>query len=80
MAGHLGRYGFMARMTQGPVSYGLNRGTLYKGSGRIAHLRIWQFDRSGGVETLALYDKGWRFGRIRHLRVVRRLVDTLDGR
>ncbi|MDA8344386.1 MAG: hypothetical protein M0Z66_02760 [Thermaerobacter sp.] len=80
VAGHLGRYGFMARLTRGPVSYGLNRSTLYKGRGRIAQLRIWRFDHSGEVEILALYDKGWQYGRLQHLRVVRRLVDTLDGR
>lgn len=80
IAGHLGDYGFMARLTQGPVGYGLNRRTLYKGDGRIAQLRIWSFSRDGQVQILALYDHGWRFGRMRHLRLVRRMVDVLDGR
>ena len=80
VAGHFGRYGFHARLTQGPVSYGLNQHSLYKGHGRIAQLRIWQFDRSGAMVTLALYDRGWRFGRRQHLGVVRRLVEVLDGR
>ena len=80
VAGHLGRYGYHARLTRGPVSYGLNRRTLYKGQGRIAQLRIWHFDRSGAMVTLVLYDRGWRFGRLRHLGLVRRLVQVLDGR
>lgn len=80
VAGHLGQYGFMARLTRGPVSYGLNRATLYKGKGRIAQLRIWQFGMAGEIQTVALYDKGWQYGRMPHLRIVRRLVDTLDGR
>jgi len=80
IAGHLGRYGYEARLTCGPVSYGLNRRTLYKGEGRIARLKIWHFDRRGELVTLALYDHGWRFGRLRHLRIVRRLVTALDGR
>lgn len=80
IAGHLGDYGFVARLTQGPVYYGLNRRTLYKGDGRIAQLRIWRFGREGNIETLVLYDHGWHYGRMRHLRLVRRLVDALDGR
>ncbi len=80
IAGHIGHYGFHARLTQGRVSYGLNHSTLYKGGGRIAQLRIWRFDRSGEMITLALYDRGWRFGRLEHLNVVRRLVQALDGR
>lgn len=80
IAGHIGRYGFQARLTQGPVSYGLNHRTLYKGQGRIAQLRLWRFDRSGEMVTLALYDRGWRFGRLEHLGIVRRLVQVLDGR
>ncbi len=80
IAGHLGKYGFHARLTQGRVSYGLNQRTLYKGGGRIAQLRIWRFDRRGEMVTLALYDRGWRFGRIENLGVVRRLVQALDGR
>lgn len=80
IAGHLGHYGFMARLTQGPVGYGLNRRTLYKGSGRIAQLRVWRFTAKGQVETLVLYDHGWCFGRLRHLRLVRQLVHALDGR
>ncbi len=80
IAGHIGHYGFDARLTQGRVSYGLNHRTLYKGDGRIAQLRIWRFGRSGEIVTLALYDRGWRFGRIEHLGIVRRLVQALDGR
>jgi len=80
IAGHLGKFGFMVRLTQGPVSYGLNRSTLYKGQGRIAHLRLWRFDERGKMITLALYDHGWRFGRLAHLSLVRRLVRSLDGR
>ncbi len=80
IAGHIGRYGFNARLTRGPVSYGLNHRTLYKGDGRIAQLRIWRFDRTGEMVTLALYDRGWRFGRLENLHLVRRLVQVLDGR
>lgn len=80
IAGHIGRYGFHARLTQGPVSYGLNHHTLYKGHGRIAQLRIWRFDARGDQVTLALYDRGWRYGRLENLGLVRRLVEVLDGR
>lgn len=80
VAGHWGHYGYTVRLTRGPVSYGLNRKTLYKGDGRIAQLRIWRFDPQGMMVTLALYDHGWRFGRLRHLQLVRRLVRTIDGR
>lgn len=79
LRGRLGPYEWEARITRGPVSYGLDPRTLYKGTGRIARLVLWQ--RIPGTNLFrkaAAFDKGWLFGRKAHLAAVERVVQYLD--
>lgn len=73
--GQIGRIHFEAELLPGRVSTGLNPRTLYKGGGRLVRLRI---DEAG--RGIALYQRGWRYGRRKHLAIIRRVVDLLDGR
>lgn len=79
MRGRCGRFQWEARMARGPVSYGLDPATLYKGSGRIVRLVIYEplGARSGG-RKVAAYDRNWLFGRKEHLSVIERVVRYLE--
>jgi hypothetical protein len=80
MRGELGRFRWEARMTRGPVSYGLDPQTLYKGSGRIARLVVYETLAGAGVSRkVAAFDRGWLFGRKDHLSVIQRLVRYLEN-
>ena len=77
--GQTGGYLWEARLSQGPTSYGLNPSTLYKGGGRVARLVLYQRLGAGGsVRKVAVYDRGWRYGRLRHLPAVRHLIRRLE--
>lgn len=79
--GELGSYIYEARLTRGTVSYGLDPDSLYKGWSRLARLVIYQKltgDPEGPTRKLASYDRGWHFGRQKHLALVRRVVRQLD--
>lgn len=79
LRGKLGSYEWEARLTRGPVSYGLDPRTLYKGTGRIARLVLWQrIPGSNLYRKAAAFDKGWQFGRKAHLAAVERVVQYLD--
>ncbi|HEY3366037.1 MAG TPA: hypothetical protein VGK74_13350 [Symbiobacteriaceae bacterium] len=81
ISGELGRYRWEARLTRGPVSYGLDPGTLYKGAGRIARLVLYErIEGTGCSRKVAAFDRGWIFGRKSHLEVVRRVVAYLADR
>lgn len=79
--GEVGRYSWEARLTRGPVSYGLDPETLYKGCGRIARLVLYEALPGTGVRRkVAAFDRGWQFGRKEHLSAIRRVVSYLEHR
>jgi hypothetical protein len=78
--GQCGAYQWEARLTRGPVSYGLDPQTLYKGRGRIARLIL--YERLSGTRSkrkVAAFDRGWLFGRMEHIRTVQRVVGYLES-
>ncbi|MGE5675084.1 MAG: hypothetical protein ACM3XM_14610 [Mycobacterium leprae] len=78
--GEFGGYRWEARLTRGPVSYGLDPASLYKGYGQVARLVLHQ--RIGGSQSyrkVAAFDHGWLFGRKEHLAAIRRVVHYLVG-
>lgn len=79
MRGRCGRYRWEARMARGPVSYGLDPATLYKGYGRIVRLVLYetQGSREAG-RKVAAFDKTWLFGRKEHLSTIERVVKYLE--
>jgi hypothetical protein len=81
MRGELGRYHWEVRMVRGPVSYGLDPQTLYKGPGRIARLVLYEcIAATGAGRKVAAFDRGWLFGRKAHLAVITRVVQYLESR
>lgn len=77
--GEWNRYQWEARMARGPVSYGLNPRTLYKGSGRIARLVLYEVIPGTRMRRkVATFDRGWHFGRKAHLAAVKRVVSYLE--
>lgn len=77
--GDLGRYSWEARMTRGPVSYGLDPATLYKGRGRIARLALYErIGATRATRKVAMFDRGWQFGRKEHLAILERIVHYLE--
>ncbi|HYF96355.1 MAG TPA: hypothetical protein VD969_29460 [Symbiobacteriaceae bacterium] len=79
MRGECGRYRWEARMARGPVSYGLDPATLYKGPGRIVRLVLYEeLSRSGAGHKVAAFDRGWLYGRKEHLAIVQRVVRYLE--
>jgi hypothetical protein len=73
--GTFGRYDFRAELAAGPVSQGLDPRTLRKGGGRLVRLEILE----RGV-PVAVYRRGWRYGRRRYGPVIARVARLLDGR
>lgn len=81
VTGRFGSLSWEARLTSLPVSYGLNPRTLLKGRGRVARLVIYQhLGRPQVPHKLAVYDRGWLFGRKRHLGEIERIVAELGRR
>lgn len=79
MRGEVGRYRWEARMTRGPVSYGLDPASLYKGYGRIVRLVVYEeLAPRGACRKVAAFDRGWSFGRKEHLSVIERVVRYLE--
>lgn len=79
ICGECGRFRWEARLTRGPVSYGLNPATLYKGAGRIARLVLYeQLTSARAGRKVAAFDRGWLFGRKEHLPVIDRVVRYLE--
>ncbi|MGE5589612.1 MAG: hypothetical protein ACM3ZA_03125 [Bacillota bacterium] len=77
--GWLGGVAWEARVTVRPVSYGLNPRTLLKGQGRVARLVVYQqIGRAQVPHKLAVYDRGWRYGRKRHLVLIQRIMSELE--
>lgn len=69
---------WQAYVARGPVSYGLNPDTLYKGRGQIVRLCLYAPVGETGVwRKVASYHRGWLFGRSRYLPAVRAVVDRL---
>lgn len=80
MRGECGRYRWEVRLTRGPVSYGLNPATLYKGAGRIARLVLYEPLTDARTDRkVAAFDRGWLFGRREHLSVIERVVRYLEA-
>lgn len=79
LQGECGPYRWEARLTRGPVSYGLDPTTLYKGQGRIASLVVYEPIQGTKLQRkVAAYNKGWQYGRRDHLVVIRRVVGYLE--
>lgn len=75
-SGRVGSIFYEVELSRAPVSYGLNVRTLYKGGGRISRLSLWR-EKRGCKERLALYARGWRYGRKKHLGAVLKVVRHL---
>lgn len=77
--GRLSGYRYEAHLARGPVSYGLDPRSLYKGWGRVVRLVLY---RPVPGTTLwvraAVYHRGWLRGRKAHLELVRRVVELLE--
>jgi hypothetical protein len=80
MRGECGHYRWEARMARGPVSYGLDPQTLYKGSGRIVRLVLFEALASSAARKVAAYDRGWQYGRKEHFTAIQRVVRYLERR
>lgn len=81
LKGRIGDCDFEARLARAEVSYGLDPATLYKGYGRIVRFVLYRSSGEAGVPVkVAAFDHGWLFGRGRHLRTVRTVVDYLERR
>lgn len=79
LRGACGAYQWEARLTRGPVSYGLDPRTLYKGGGRIARLILYEAIPGSALQRkVAAYDRGWLFGRKVYLPILYRVVDYLE--
>ncbi|MCL5039354.1 MAG: hypothetical protein M1299_05960 [Firmicutes bacterium] len=87
VTGEAGSFLWEARLARRPVSYGLDSITLYKGSGRIVQLALYEKMRAdpadGGIyhvthRKVAAYNAGWLYGRKRHLAIIRRIVNFLE--
>lgn len=81
MRGVCGRYHWEARMARGPVSYGLDPLTFYKGGGRVIRLVLYErLGAKGGYRKVAAYDRAWHFGRKEYLSIIERVVRYLEKR
>jgi hypothetical protein len=79
--GECGRFRWEVRRTRGPVSYGLDPSTLYKGAGCIARLILYEpITGSGAWRKAAAFNGGWLFGRKEYITTIRRVVTYLDSR
>jgi hypothetical protein len=79
LRGEIGSYCWEARLARGPVSFGLDPETLYKGRGRIARLILYRrMGQTGCTRKVAAFDRGWRFGRKAHLPLLARIVAYLE--
>lgn len=78
LRGEVGRYRWEARMARGPVSYGLDPQTLYKGPGRIARFVLYETLTGSARRKVAAFDRGWQFGRKEFLPVIERVVRYLE--
>ena len=78
MRGRCGGIIWEARMARGPVSYGLEPQSLYKGQGRIVRLVLYEALAAGTLRKVAAFDRGWQFGRKEHVGVVQRVVRFLE--
>jgi len=79
LRGECGPYHWEARLARGPVSYGLDPATLYKGPGRVARLVLYEQIAGTHVKRkVAAFDRGWLFGRKEHLTTLRRVVSYLE--
>lgn len=79
MEGEYGRFAWEARLARGPVSYGLNPQTLYKGSGRVARFVLYEVLPGTRVkQKVAAFDKGWLFGRRTYAQVVGSVIRYLE--
>lgn len=77
-SGRFGTISWEARVAAGPVSYGLNPNTLLKGRGRVARLVVYQhIGRQELPHKVAVYDRGWHFGRKQHLPIIQRVMAEL---
>lgn len=79
LRGEVGGLRWEARLTRGPVTYGLNPETLYKGTGCIARLVL--YEPVTGLKLgrkVAAFDRGWQFGRKEHLSQINRVVRYLE--
>lgn len=79
MRGECGPYRWEANLARGPVSYGLDPKSLYKGAGRIKRLVLFaMIPGTGLTRKVAAFDRGWLFGRQQHIAVLTRLVGYLE--
>lgn len=79
LKGEAGPYRWEARLARGPVSFGLNPQTLYKGRGRVARLVLYrQVGETTVARKVAAYDGGWQFGRKAYLGLLSRIVAFLE--
>lgn len=77
--GECGDFRWEVRMARGPVSYGLNPETLYKGSGRIARLVLYEpVVDTRTARKVAAFERGWLFGRKEYLATIQRVVRYLE--
>ena len=77
--GESGGFRWEVRLARGPVSYGIDPETLYKGQGRVARLVLYAPVGGTGLHRkVAAFDRGWLFGRKEHLTVIRRIVAYLE--
>lgn len=81
VTGEMTGYLWEARLCNGPVSYGIDPVTLYKGYGRIAYLALYERlgDGAAARRRVAVFDRGWWYGRRRHLSLLADLVRSLDA-
>lgn len=79
MKGECGPYRWEARLTRGPVSYGLDPKTLYKGEGRIARLVLYEAIPGTALSRkVAAYDRGWHFGRTQYMPILKQVAVYLE--
>lgn len=89
LRGEVGQYLWEARLARKPIIDGLDPSSLYKGYGRIIRLVVFEKlaeteeGLAGGhrpwlFRKVASYDRGWYFGRRRHLPVIQRIVQHLE--
>lgn len=80
LRGYTGDCEFEIRLARDAVSYGLDPDSLYKGGGRITRLVLYRMVNDDVCVKVAAFDRGWLYGRQRHLGTVRRIVDYLERR
>ncbi len=81
LRGECGPFHWEARLTRGPVSYGLDPVSLYKGAGRIARLVLYeQIPGTRVRRKVAAFDRGWLFGRKEYIGPLKRVVRYLEQR